>query len=154
VPQALTGRLARDEEDDDDRDLPELSPEESVERGVRKLVFGICYLVIFMVTMFYFRQFWWMTFWFVFPAVSKISAGVGLLAKHAWRQSGHLPGGIKTTAQLRANETSALPNFRLNEVAPADTAEIVQYPPSITEGTTRHLGAVEPGGREDGSRSS
>jgi hypothetical protein len=149
VPQALAGRLARDEEDDEDGDEPGLSPEARVELGARKIAFGVCYIVIFLVTMIYFRQFWWLTFWFVFPAVSKISTGIGMLAQHAWRQSGHLPGGIKNTGQLRANETSALPRVRLNEIAPADTAEIVQYPPSVTEGTTRHLGVVERGAREE-----
>jgi hypothetical protein len=142
VPQALTGRLARDEEDDDEGDAPNLSPEARVELGARKVAFGICYIVIFLITMIYFRQFWWMTFWFVFPGVSKLSAGIGMLAQHAWRQSGHLPGGIKDTARLGANETTALPRVRLNEIAPADTAEIVLPPASVTEGTTRHLSAI------------
>jgi hypothetical protein len=65
-----------------------------------------------------------------------------MLAQHAWRQSGHLPGGIKETARLGANETTALPGVRLNEIAPADTLEIVLPPASVTEGTTRHLGTV------------
>jgi hypothetical protein len=146
VPHALAGRIARrddDDDDDDDDDVLALSPEARVELGARKLAYGVCYIVIFIITMIYFRQFWWMTFWFVFPAVSKISSGIGLLAQHAWRQSGHLPGGIKEQPRVGANETNALPRTYLNEIAPADTAEIVQYPPSVTEGTTRHLGAVE-----------
>jgi hypothetical protein len=149
VPQALTGRVAR-AGDDEDEDAPEsLSPQASVERGVRKLVFGVGYLIIFMITMFYFREFWWATFWFIFPAVSKISAGAGILARAAHESRQMRGGGM--TQQLRANETSALPRVRLNEVAPANTAEIVAPPASVTEGTTRHLDAVESVEREEGS---
>jgi hypothetical protein len=147
VPHALAGRLARrEEEEDDDDDAADAGGEASVERGVRKLVFGVCYMVVFLLSMFYFRQLWWMTFWFVFPAISKISAGVGILAR-ASHESRQLRGA--NTGQLRANETSALPRVRLNEIAPADTSEIVAPPLSVTEGTTRHLGAVERGAREE-----
>jgi hypothetical protein len=153
VPQALTGRLPRvDDDDNDDDDAGEFDARgrSRVERGTRKLVGGIGYLVAFLIMAVFFRQFWWMMFWFIFPAIAKISAGVGLLAQHAWRQSGHLPGGIKGTSRLSASETTALPRVGLNEIAPADTAEIVAPPPSVTEGTTRHLGTV---GREEDSRS-
>lgn len=142
VPHALAGRLARRDDDDDDEDAEEAGGIVSVERGVRKLVFGICYMVVFLLVMFYFRQFWWMTFWFVFPAISKISAGVGILVR-ASHESRQMHGA--NTAQLRASETSALPRVRLNEVAPANTSEIVAPPASVTEGTTRHLGAIERG---------
>jgi hypothetical protein len=146
VPQALTGQLAS--RGDDLSEFDE-SGRSRVERGTRKLVEGICFLSAFLVVMFFFRQFWWMTFWFIFPAISKISGGAGLLAQHAWRQSGHLPGGIKGTARLdaggttalpRAGGTTALPRAGLNETARADTSEIAAPPPSVTEGTTRHLG--------------
>jgi hypothetical protein len=146
VPQALTGQLPRAEDELSEFDEFGRS---RVERGARNLVGGLCYLCLFLLVMFYFRQFWWMTFWFVFPAIAKISKGVGLLARHAWRQSGHLPGGIKDTARFGASETTALPRVGFNEIAPADTSEIVAPPPSVTEGTTRHLGAVV---REDDSR--
>jgi hypothetical protein len=153
VPQALTGQLARVEDDLSEFDERGRS---RVERGSRKLVEGVVFLVVFLCMMFFFRQFFWVTFWFIFPAISKIGTGIGLLSQHAWRQSGHLPGGIKTTARVGASETTALPvsqttalpRMNLNEIEPADTAEIVAPPPSVTEGTTRHLGAV---GREDDS---
>jgi hypothetical protein len=148
VPQALTGQLARAGEDLSEFDERGRS---RVERGARKLVEGVCFLFVFLCIMFFFRQFWWATFWFIFPAISKIGTGVGLLSQHAWRQSGHLPGGVKNTSRVGASETTALPRATLNEIAPADTSEIVAPPPSVTEGTTRHLSAA---GREDDSRSS
>jgi hypothetical protein len=138
VPQALAGQLAR--ADDDDDYAPELSRASSVERGVRKLVFGVGYLLAFLIMMFFLRQFWWMMFWFIFPAISKISAGVGILAS-ARQESRRLPAA--DTARLRASETTALPRVSPDEIAPADTHEIVAPPPSVTEGTTRHLGAFE-----------
>lgn len=145
VPQALTGRLALGDDDADDAGEFDARGRSRVERGTRKLVQGIGFLLVFLLTVFYFRGAFWVTFWFVFPAISNIGAGVGLLAQHAWRHSGHLPGGIKEKTQLRASETSALPRVRLNEVAPANTSEIVAPPTSVTEGTTRHLGAIERG---------
>ena len=148
VPQALTGQLAS--RDDDVSEFDE-SGRSRVERGTRKLVEGVCFLSAFLVMLFFFRQFWWMTFWFIFPAIAKISSGAGLLAQHAWRQSGHLPGGIKgATRPVGASETTALPHVAFNEIAPADTSEIVAPPPSVTEGTTRHLDTVA---REDDPRS-
>jgi hypothetical protein len=146
VPQALTGQLAR--ADDDLSEFDERG-RSRVERGTRKLVGGVCYLVVFLCMMFFFRQFWWMTFWFIFPAIANISAGVGLLSQHAWRQSGHLPGGIKGTSRLGANKTTALPRMSVNEIAPADTSEIVAPPPSVTEATTRHLGTPAVVAREE-----
>ena len=143
VPHALAGRLARrdDDDDDDNEDAADAGGVVSVERGVRKLVYGICCMFVFLLTMFYFRQFWWIGFWVVFPAISKISAGVGILVR-ASHESRQMRGA--NTAQLRASETSALqPRVRLNEVAPANTSEIVAPPASVTEGTTRHLGTVE-----------
>ncbi|MFL6228411.1 MAG: zinc ribbon domain-containing protein [Pyrinomonadaceae bacterium] len=155
VPHALTGRLGRrDDDDDDDDELVAAADKYSYERGVRKLVSGVIYLLAFTVMVVFFRQFWWMTFWFIFPAIGKISSGAGILA-HARQESRRLGGGSAGMTTLpRANATQSLPNFRLNEVAPADTAEIVAPPRSVTEGTTRHLGAVEPVAREDGARSS
>ena len=155
VPQALTGQLARAEDDLSEFDERGRS---RVERGARKLVEGTLFLLLFLCVMFFFRQFWWMTFWFIFPAIAKIGAGVGLLSQHAWRQSGHLPGGIKgaprvgasETTALPASQTTALPRASLNEIAPADTSEIVAPPPSVTEGTTRHLGT--PVGAHEGDR--
>jgi hypothetical protein len=153
VPQALTGRLARDDDDDDDDDGGEFDARgrSRVERGTKKLVQGIGFLLVFVLTVFYFRFAFWATFWFVFPAISNIGTGVGLLAQHAWRQSGHLPGGIKGTTRLGASETTALPRMNMNEIAPADTSEIVAPPPSVTEGTTRHLGTPVVAREEDRS---
>jgi zinc-ribbon domain len=148
VPQALTGRLGGDVDDDAD-DTGEFDAEgrSRVERGTKKLVRGLCFLALFVASLFFARGvFFWATFWFIFPAIASISSGVGLLAQHAWRHSGQLPGGIKNTSRLGAGATTALPKFRLNEVAPADTAEIAAPPTSVTEGTTRHLDAVA---RED-----
>lgn len=144
VPQALTGRVTRGDDDDaDDAGEFDALGRSRVERGTRKLVKGLCFLMLFVLSVIYTRGgLFWATFWFIFPAIAGISAGVGLLAHHAWRHSGKLPGGIKNTSRLGAGATTALPSFRLNEVAPADTAEIVAPPASVTEGTTRHLGAV------------
>ncbi|MCA1641034.1 MAG: zinc-ribbon domain-containing protein [Acidobacteria bacterium] len=145
VPQALTGQLAPVGEDLGEFDERGRS---RVERGTRKLVQGVGFLIVFLCMMIFFRHFFWMTFWFIFPAISNISAGVGLLSQHAWRQSGHLPGGIKNTSRVGASETTALPRMDVNEIANADTAEIVAPPPSVTEGTTRHLGAPAVAARE------
>ncbi len=142
VPHALAGRL-----DEDDDDLAAAEDKYSYERGVRKVVTGACYLVAFVAMVMFFREFFWVTFWLIFPAISKISSGAGILA-HASQERRRL-GGAHTTTLSHAAPTRSLPNFRLNEVAPADTAEIVAPPTSVTEGTTRHLDAAA---REDNQR--
>lgn len=148
VPHALAGRLAHRDDDEDDDDLIAAADKYSYERGVRKLVTGACYLVAFVVMVMFFREFFWVTFWFIFPAISKISSGAGILA-HASQERRRLGRGAHTTTLSPAAPTRSLPNFRLNEVAPADTAEIVAPPTSVTEGTTRHPDAVA---REDDQR--
>lgn len=152
VPHALTGRLMRRGDDEDEDDELVVGDKYTVERGVRKLVSGAVFLVAFVVMLLFFREFFWFTFWFIFPAIAKLSSGAGTLA-HALHET-HAPrvgGAGMTTTLPRANATQSLPRVRLNEVAPADTAEIVAPPASVTEGTTRHLDAVERSAREDGS---
>lgn len=145
VPQALAGQLAPVADDDDDYEEGaglDARGRSRVERGVKKLVTGVGFLLVFLLTVLYFRGGFWITFWFVFPAISNIGAGVGLLAHHASRNARRMTDEKQETKRLRANATSALTDFRLNEIAPADTAEIVAPPASVTEGTTRHLDAV------------
>jgi hypothetical protein len=144
--------MRRGDDDDDEDDALVVGDKYTVERGVRKLVSGAIFLVAFVVMVLFFREFFWFTFWFIFPAIAKLSSGAGIIA-HALHGS-HAPriGGSATTTTLpHAGVTQSLPDFRLNEVAPADTGEIVAPPTSVTEGTTRHLDAVERGAREDSS---
>ena len=145
VPHALAGRLMRrgDDDDDDDDDALVVGDKYTVERGVRKIVSGAIFLVAFVVMILFFREFFWFTFWFIFPAIAKLSSGAGTLAHALHEQHAPRVGAGVTTTLPRAGATQSLPDFRLNEVAPADTAEIVAPPASVTEGTTRHLDAVE-----------
>jgi hypothetical protein len=80
-------------------------------------------------------RFWW--FWLLIPTFACFGEGVGQLM-HLRREQ--LPPPSLSTPELPASGVAgALP--------PRSTSEILAPPPSVTEGTTRHLGAEAPNKR-------
>jgi hypothetical protein len=77
---------------------------------------------------------WW--FWMLIPAFLFLGKGIGefIQAKQQGKSLPSPPASLISGAPAR--NVSALP--------PRDTAELVRSPPSVTEGTTRHLGAEAP----------
>jgi hypothetical protein len=79
---------------------------------------------------------WW--FWMLIPAFSMLGGGVAeyMRARNAEKE---LP--------LQRAQAAAVPQMRStygNELPPRGTSELMPPPPSVTEGTTRHLGAEGP----------
>jgi hypothetical protein len=74
---------------------------------------------------------WW--FWMLIPAFTTLGGGVAeyVRYKHSKGEELKLPG-----SEARA----AVPPARVSALPPRNTSEMVP-PPSVTEGTTRHLGA-------------
>jgi hypothetical protein len=81
-------------------------------------------------------RFWW--FWLLIPTFACFGEGLGQLM-HLRRE---LPPAAST---LSATELP--PSVTAGELHPRSTSAIMAPPPSVTEGTTRHLGAEAPNKR-------
>ena len=78
---------------------------------------------------------WW--YWMLIPAFSCIGNGVSMLLK-----ARDLQGAPKQVYGSGAAPLGPQPQY--SNLPPRDTGELYQPPPSVTEGTTRHLGVEAP----------
>jgi zinc-ribbon domain len=132
VPQALSGKLpaAPVEACDEFGFRRRRRGEPSIDNAVRALMMGIAFAVIFLLV----GRFspggskWW--FWLLIPAVIFLSRGVSSLVR------------MKQTKDQPATFASPQINsVRAPELPVPRTGELLTPVPSVTEGTTRHLGA-------------
>jgi len=126
VPQALTGQLPADQskgshKGDKQKHTPNLG------RGIQHAFMGVGFLLVALSLAFFSGgRGWW--FWLLIPAFGLLGTGVGEIL----------------TARLNqgSGATQAIPPApRAVEMPPHITGPIVP-PPSVTEGTTRHLDAT------------
>ena len=117
----------------------------SLSKGFENLFMGLAFLIIFLGGLIFFRRGFMMWVWFIIPAMGLIGSGIGQIMS-ARREEAR-------SMELRpsAPATSAVPLASTpRELPPRETAEMLTPPPSITEGTTRHLGVpVETRKRKD-----
>ena len=142
VPQVLTGELATRLSVADDRSNRRASRREhrdvpTIERAVRHLFMGVAFVFI----AFAIRTWmpggyvWW--FWMFLPAAGLLADGVSTdlrLASEGKSPAAHAAPHAYTHAQ----PSFAPPPLGAGSLSPADTGEMIP-PPSVTEGTTRHL---------------
>ena len=145
VPAALTGRRA---------ETPAVIEEEVETRASRRsrrrgkkpptyakafenLGVGTAFLIISIVVALAVPsgRFWW--FWMLIPTFACFGEGIGQLIQ----LRRELPPS--TAASLSAEELSS--SNSAGSLPPRSTSEIMAPPPSVTEGTTRHLGADKRG---------
>ena len=145
VPQALTGELpqaplpseldhraGRRKRRHDEDEPPTL------ENGIVKLFVGLGFIIGALAVMFKFPggvTWGWALF---IPAFSCIGKGVAAIVSARQSQQAGLPRSINYTPAFAAKPTPST----LGEATPK-TGELAP-PPSVTEGTTRHLGAEAP----------
>jgi hypothetical protein len=147
VPQALTGQLAQAAEPDDERarrrrrrghdNVP------SLEKGIMNVFMGIGFIVAALAIMLRFPAgvFWgWCLF---IPGFSNLGRGVAAIVASRRNQAVDfsLPAGQGSYFQ-NPSAKPATP-FVSGASAPR-TGELRNPVPSVTEGTTRHLGAEAP----------
>jgi hypothetical protein len=144
IPQAMTGRgnaaEPPDEIEDDDRASRRerrRGKKPSLEEGIRGIFGGIGFMVVAIILGFSrFARGWW--FWLFIPAFFILGNGIAeyVRAKNAQRDLPAPQPDQTPAAMPRGSYASGLP--------PRQTGELVPPPPSVTEGTTRHLGAEAP----------
>ncbi|HEX8352651.1 MAG TPA: zinc-ribbon domain-containing protein [Pyrinomonadaceae bacterium] len=140
VPQAVTGQLAARLSAADDTRHGRRGRRESrhgrasIERVIKNLFMGVAFIfVAFAVrTWAPAGHIWW--FWMFLPAAAMLADGVSAYLRLASEGKSHTP-------QSYAQAQPSIPPQprRAGALTPADTGEMIP-PPSVTEGTTRHLG--------------
>jgi len=131
VPQALTGELPGPSK----HDYHEIRRhrrrrEPNIEEAIRSVIMGVAFVVVSILVAKYAPagQIWW--FWMLIPAATFFAKGIGELAR--LKMSGKEP---TTFAQPQIN------TLRSQDLPAPKTGELRPAVPSVTEGTTRHLGA-------------
>ncbi|HYG08947.1 MAG TPA: zinc-ribbon domain-containing protein [Pyrinomonadaceae bacterium] len=106
----------------------------TVDEGLKNIFTGVGLFIIFLIGIFVFRGAFWLTIWFIIPALASVGEGIGQLIRAQQEQ-----------ARLLAATPSAGEHFSpapiVRELSSPDTTEIVRAPASVTDGTTRHLDA-------------
>lgn len=141
VPQLITGQLAARLAVDDDslrarrrrRRSGDKGPP-TIERAVKSLFMGVAFVLISLAILAWMPGgfTWW--FWMLLPAAGMLSDGVSTYLRLAEEKRRLAPPVYQPLQQ------PVVPPARASALPPRDTGEIVTPPPSVTEGTTRHLG--------------
>ena len=114
----------------------------TLDEGLKHIFQGFGLLVIFLTGIFVFHGAFWVTIWFIIPALSSIGEGIGQLIRARHEQTHLLPPPASLTESgivLPAGSFASANGF--GELSSPDTAEMIRTPASITELTTRHLDA-------------
>jgi hypothetical protein len=132
VPQALTGQLptAQNTELRSSRQRKRRH-QASVEDGVGSLMTGVGFLAVALALAFFGRpigaQVWW--FWLLIPAFGMMGRGLSEIMR------------AKNAQQISPPAPPQMPYAQpLENLPPKSTSELHPSVPSVTEGTTRHLG--------------
>lgn len=143
VPQALTGSLpaaASPEELDDDDDYSygrrrrrrgRKGPP-SIEKGIKNIFMGVAFVLVAVAVALFARGGggWW--YWMLIPAFTMLGGGVAEVVRFKLEKNPALPAApVPAALPLATPRPTALPR--------RNTAELIPQPPSVTEGTTRHL---------------
>jgi zinc ribbon protein len=135
VPQALTGQLAQPPVEDvsfHGRRRRKREEEPTLDSAFKKIFIGIAFLIISIALSRTIGSAWW--FWMLIPAFSLMGQGVAQFMRLKDRERrGEL--GPPRAQPVLPQSPSELPR-RTDELRPPV--------PSVTEGTTRHLGVEAP----------
>jgi hypothetical protein len=133
VPQALTGQLSNPRPDDFvERFRGKRRKEPTLDGGIRHLMMGIAFVVVSILIGKYSPGGWTWWYWMLIPASTLLGRGISEIVRA--RQ-------IKT-ADLMPPQIAG--GSRLDNYPSLRTGELRGPVPSVTEGTTRHLGAEAP----------
>lgn len=152
VPQALTRslpegafgvlRLEEEESEGGKKRKYKVKQPPTLEKGLSKCMEGVAFLIIFLTGFFYFWGGVFIWIWAIIPALANLGEGVGQIIRSRSEGGALTPRVAFDDAELPPPSAHAA-----GELQPRETSEIVAPPPSVTEGTTRHLGAAGPAKR-------
>ncbi len=139
IPQALSGQLLQPAEDDDivigRRGRRKDGSKLSLDQAFKNVFMGIAFLFVSIALSFSIGKGWW--FWMLIPAFSMMGKGVAQYIRIKEREKQAFPTG--NVSQPLIQPTAGVGTFPIRT-----TSELVTPPPSVTEGTTRHLGTEAP----------
>jgi hypothetical protein len=143
VPQAMTGELltkravgydaAGQPYDEKGHRIRKKKEPPRIDKAIGNIFSGIGFLLVAFSVLLFFPggRVWW--FWLLLPAFSMLGGGVAEYAR--FKQSKYEENKLP---QLEPRPVMSTPPARVSALPPRDTSELVP-PPSVTEGTTRHL---------------
>jgi hypothetical protein len=139
IPHALSGQLPQAQTDDAGigrRGRKRYGRELTLDRAFKSAFMGIAFLLVSIALSFSpMGRGWW--FWMMIPAFSMMGSGIAQYIRVREQERRSLGG-----ANLRQPAITGPPRV---EAFPArSTGELMHPPPSVTEGTTRHLSAEAP----------
>lgn len=138
VPQALTGQMQQVKSAEpltkSERRAMRRAP--TLDNAFRNAFMGIAFLLItFALMVSDMGRGWW--FWMFIPAFSLMGTGIAQYIRYREAQNRPILGNPSVPPQVQsAPSTTAFPI--------RSTGERMATPPSVTEGTTRHLGMEAP----------
>jgi hypothetical protein len=135
IPQALSGELVQGQPDNFEGRVRQRHgrKEPSLDQAVKNVFMGIAFMLVALALAFSrMGTGWW--FWMLIPAFSLFGTGIAQYMRLKEREKrAFQPAGF-----VQRSMQSPPP---VNTFPVANTGELVSPPPSVTEGTTRHLGA-------------
>ena len=139
VPQALTGQLPPAMEEDESRmsrRARRRHGKPSLDSVFKNVFMGIAFLFVSLALAFSRMGYgWW--FWMLIPAFSMMGSGVAQYIRlREYKKQAYFPNALSQPARPSPRRVDSFPT--------RSTGELVPPPPSVTEGTTRHLGADAP----------
>ena len=139
VPQALTGQLAASGEEGlsrSERRARRRHREIGIESAFRNVFIGFAFLFVTLALLLTGRGGgWW--FWMLIPAFALMGTGLAHYVRYREGQKQKLMSPATNQPSIGA------PPPR-NSFPTRNTGELLSQPPSVTEGTTRHLGTEAP----------
>jgi hypothetical protein len=136
IPQALSGQLPAAPANDlrDRLSRRRRRKEPSLDEGIRHLFMGVAFIIVSILIGKYSPGGWTWWYWMLIPAFTFLGRGISDIVRV--KQAKTEPPMF---GQPQMNAAA-----RLQSVPVARTGELMAPVPSVTEGTTRHLGAEAP----------
>ena len=151
IPHALSGQLPTAQADDElDRGGPfppsmgdmmrsrrrRRKRPPTIDAGIRNLTMGIAFVVISILVGMYSPGGWTWWYWLLIPASTFIGRGISDMVRAAEAK--------KQMAAANPAQPQISGSVPIQNLPPRSTSELMPPVPSVTEGTTRHLGAEAP----------
>ena len=144
VKTALSGNLPENETYIDRKGkIRSNNPDDIWSSSIRNFVMGIGFLVISAALFFTGvaggRAWWWAM---LFPAASFLASGFSQMAKVKRLENRMKANLVHPNTSEATQPQNALPPIQTEYLKPStiyDTGELIERPPSVIEGTTRHL---------------